>query len=251
MTQTLAGVAEEGHRLLGLASEAGLLVRLLGGVAVQISCPEAMRRPALRRSYKDLDLAASRRHSRQLQALLKEAGYEANERFNALHGSSRLLFYDTANQRQLDIFMGTFEMCHKLDLEPRLRIGGLTLGPADLLLLKLQVVELNEKDATDALALLVEFRISPEDMDGCISTDRIGRVCGSDWGWYTTIGDNLGRVLEHAPLILADAADVRTVEERIGTLRAAMDAAPKSGGWRLRARVGRRMRWYEMPEEVG
>lgn len=251
MTRTLAGVAEEGHRLLGLASEAGLVVRLLGGVAVQVSCPEAMRRPTLRRSCKDLDLAASRRQGRRLQALLKEAGYEANERFNALHGSSRLLFYDMTNQRQLDVFMGTFEMCHRLDLEARLQIGERALAPADLLLLKLQVVELNEKDATDALALLVEFGVGPEDMDDRISTDRVGRVCGSDWGWYTTFGDNLGRVLEHAPLILPDAADVRTVEERIGALRAAIDAAPKSGGWRLRARVGRRMRWYETPEEVG
>ncbi|HEX4216030.1 MAG TPA: hypothetical protein VIA06_22140 [Candidatus Dormibacteraeota bacterium] len=251
MTPILAGVVEEGERLLDLTSEAGLSARLLGGVAVHVSCPDAMSRPSLRRTYKDLDLAASRRQTRQLQALLREAGYEPNERFNALHGSSRLLFYDMGNERQLDIFLGTFEMCHKLDLEPRLEIGSRALAPADLLLLKLQVVELNEKDATDALALLVQFEARPEDAGDCISTDRIGRLCAADWGWYTTLGDNLERARGHAPFILADAADVTTVEERIGTLRAAMEAAPKSGGWRLRARVGRRMRWYETPEEVG
>ena len=251
MTAILAGVADEGERLLGLASEAGLVARLLGGVAVYVSCPEAMGRPGLRRAYKDLDLAASRRQSRPLQALLREAGYEPNERFNALHGSSRLLFYDMGNERQLDVFLGTFEMCHKLDLEARLEIGSRALAPADLLLLKLQVVELNEKDATDALALLIQFETRPEDAADCISTDRIARLCAADWGWYTTLGDNLERVRGHAASMLPDPADVRTVEERIGALRAAMEAAPKSGGWRLRARVGRRMRWYETPEEVG
>ncbi len=45
-------------------------------------------------------------------------------------------------------------------------------------------------------------------------------------------------------------AEQRMVVERIDELMERIDREPKSRGWKLRARLGERKRWYETPEEV-
>lgn len=249
MSQILTDLLEEGARLVDSAAAKGVQMRLIGGAAIALSCPDSVAKPELMRRYKDLDLVASRRDSRAVRDLLASQGYESSVRFNALHGSSRLLFYDQRNGRQVDVFVGTFDMCHKLELERRLDSPGRTLRPADLLLLKLQVVDLNEKDLIDALALILQHEPVVGHGAG-ISVDYIAGVCAADWGWYTSITDNLTATNRHASTVLADPADVETVAGRIAAVLEAMEAAPKSMNWKLRARVGRRMRWYQVPEEV-
>jgi hypothetical protein len=41
-----------------------------------------------------------------------------------------------------------------------------------------------------------------------------------------------------------------TIEQRLDQLWERIEAQPKSVKWRLRARVGDRISWYELPEEV-
>lgn len=244
-----ADILEEAHRLLATAEQQTLTVRVLGGIAVYLRCQEVMGRPELTRSYGDIDLAAPRRAARQISEFLTGAGYSPNRQFNALQGASRLLFYDLERNRQVDVFLGRFAMCHALDLEPRLALPGPALSPSDLLLLKLQIVELNRKDITDALALLLAYEPGPEDTAEWLSTDYIAGLCAGDWGWYTTLHDNLEAVASGAPSILRPAEATR-VQARVATLLGAMEAAPKTLGWRLRDRIGRRKVWYELPEEV-
>src|SRR4030095_8322832 len=103
----------------------------------------------------------------------------------------RLLYYDEANGRQLDVFVGAFRMCHTLELDDRLTLDPATLAPADLLLTKLQVVEVNRKDQTDALALLLCHELAAERAGDVIGIDRLAAVTARDWGWFTTVADNL------------------------------------------------------------
>jgi hypothetical protein len=250
MSQRSADIVDEATRLVREAEEQGTSLRLLGGIAVRLRCPNVALRPGLARSYNDIDCAAPKRSSRSVRDLLAGDGYVPNSHFNALHGASRLLFYDEEHGRQVDVFLGTFAMCHKLDLEPRLSLPGPALPPSDLLLLKLQIVELNEKDVTDALALLLQYQPGAEDGAGTISTTYIAGLCAGDWGWYTTLHDNLQTVRARASEILPAAEDIACAQERAGTLLAAIETAPKSMGWRLRDKIGRRKVWYELPEEV-
>jgi len=140
-------------------------------------------------------------------------------------------------------------MCHKLDLEPRLSLPGPTLPASDLLLLKLQVVELNEKDVTDALALLLQFEPTLDDGPASLSARYIARLCGSHWGWYATLQDNLAAVRERA-ILLKSPSDAAVVRARVEGLLAAIESTPKSMSWRLRDKIGRRVVWYELPEAV-
>lgn len=249
MSAPVADIVVEAGRLVKLAGTQGLALRLLGGIAVRLRCPESALRPELKREYKDIDFATPRRGAKALRDLLVAQGYEPNQRFNTMQGGARLLFHDQQNGRQVDVFLGTFEMCHKLDLEPRLLLPGPSLPPSDLLLLKLQIVQLNQKDVTDALTLLLHHEPVPRDEAHLLSSDYIARLCARDWGWHITMRDNLGAVRARAAELLPQPVAL-LVQSRIDTLLSAMDSAEKSLAWNLRARVGRRKIWYELPEEV-
>ena len=234
--------------MLDAAGREGLPLRVLGGVAIAILARQSLPQP-LQRTYADIDLVIKHADGPRARSLLVTLGYEADRSFNSLHGSRRLLFYDLANSRRLDVFVGVFKMCHELELESRLELVPLTLAPSDLLLTKLQIVELNQKDLIDIVSLLHLCGVGDQARPDTIDLPRLTFVTSGDWGWYTTVSDNLGRVASAAAeLLIADEAAV--VAGRVEAIRQAIERAPKSLAWKLRARVGRRLQWYELPDEV-
>lgn len=249
-TLTLADGVAEAVRVVDALQQKDLVVRLLGGVAVRLRCPHATHR-ALNRSYADLDFVTYKKQARQVRDALIEQGYVADRRFNALHGERRLLFFDEARNRQVDIFLGTFEMCHKLVLEPRLTQHKQTLAPADLLLTKLQIVQLNAKDIQDTLAILLDFvpQIATTQPGDELDVRWIARLCAQDWGWFTTVNDNLEKIMQQATLYV-DAHEAAQIAQCITQIKETLEQEPKSASWRVRALVGRKMLWYELPEEV-
>jgi len=240
----LADLRAEARRVIAAADASGARARVVGGVAValhdHISLPDS-----LVRSYADIDLVVEAGHEPTLARTLADVGYEADRKFNALHGYRRMLFWDRPNDRQLDVFVGRFAMCQTLELKGRL-LAGMTLTPADLLLTKLQIVELNPKDVVDVLALVATHEIADEASGDVIGRDRIANITGADWGWHTTLSDSLARIGERVSLAGPLEAICAT---RLEALAGAIDDAPKSLRWRARARLGRRMPWYELPEE--
>lgn len=236
----LADPVGEGRRIISLAAARGIGVKLFGGIAVAVTC-KAAAHPALRRAYKDVDLATTREHKRRLEKFLAAIGYLPAQEFNALHGRTRLLFDDPVNGRPVDVIVDQFAMCHSLDLRPRLRLEGATLPTADLLLMKLQVIETNERDLQDAVALL---------LDGDVDAGRVAAVLAADWGWWRTATEALGKVERYAASIADPDLAAGTAKE-IERLRDQVEQTPKGLRWRTRARIGDRARWYELPEEAG
>jgi hypothetical protein len=218
---------------------------LLGGVGVALRCPSAQSGGPLARVYSDIDLATTRRASLALATTLHELGYLGEERFNALHGHSRMMFTGRSGAH-VDVFVDRFAMCHQLELTSRLAVHESTLSLADLLLTKLQVAELNEKDVTDGAALLLDHPLS-EDESG-INVAYVKAVLCRDWGWWRTVSDNLRELPGHLGERLA-AASVSRVVERVSQLLAAVDDAPKSLRWKTRAKLGDRIPWRDLPEE--
>jgi hypothetical protein len=242
-----------GRGAVEAAGDAGIPIRLMGGVAIWIRA-SAPARAALGRDYPDIDLVAHKRQSRALRSLLEELGYDPERVFNATHGAKRLLYHSPDGSWHVDVFLDTFEMSHTLDLGARLEAEPLTLAAAELLLTKLQIAEVNAKDLSDAAMLLWDHEpvrgASAGDGPGLLNLTRVARVCGEDWGLFTTVTDNLAACADHLPELSIGATDAARIAGRIGDIRQALDDAPKSLSWRMRARVGRRVRWYEVPEEV-
>ncbi len=242
-----ANIVREGARLMARAEETRVALRLLGGVAVCLRAPELPE--AFARSYADLDVITTRSNRHAAAAFLREEGYEPHVAFNALNGNERLLFFDQENGRQVDVFVGAFRMCHCVPLEARLEVDRISIPLAELLLTKLQVIELNEKDVRDALALLHGHDIGEEDGE-IVNATRVAALCAEDWGLWRTIGQNLGICRGYTGKFDLAAAERGKIEARLDTLLARIEAKPKSRSWRLRAKIGDRKRWYELPEEV-
>lgn len=239
-------VVSEGRRLLRRAEEEGVPLRLLGGVAIRLRAPGELH-AAFTRSYADLDFVTAKGSAGPAAELFRGEGYAPHVAFNALHGQERLLFFDEEHDRQVDVFVGAFSMCHRIPLDERLQVDPVSIPLAELLLTKLQIAELNEKDVRDALALLEGHPVG--DTDGeTVNARRIAALCASDWGLWRTITGNLDTCCALVPGY--DVPDRATLEERLRELLARIDAEPKSRAWRIRARIGDRKRWYDLPEEV-
>jgi hypothetical protein len=247
MTAILGSVVEEGERLLEIAREDGATLSLLGGVGVRVRAPEVPE--TLDRQYKDLDFAVPKGGGGDASKILREAGYEPEVVFNAMNGKERMLFHDLEHGRQVDVFVGSFRMCHQISFDNRLSAGQPTVPLAELLLTKLQIVELNEKDVRDTVLLFHGHDIADHDEDA-VNGERIAQLCGSDWGLWRTITANLARCRELVDDYALPDPDRQRISERLGAVLQRIEDAPKTRGWRLRAKIGERKRWYELPEEV-
>lgn len=236
----------EGRRIAGVAAERGLPLRVVGGVAVAILCPSAQR-PPLEREYADIDLVTTRDARDGVVGMMGELGYAEDREFNMLHGHRRLYFWDEINQRQVDVFVDEANLCHRIDLRQRIDAVPLTASLADLTVLKLQVVETNEKDYLDICAIFADHDLSEDDSG--VNTPYIAGLTASDWGLWRTLGI-VAEQSEQFALELPDFPSREAVADRLRRLQNELDTVPKSRGWRLRARVGDRKRWYELPEEV-
>ncbi|MGZ8502629.1 MAG: hypothetical protein ACXWW6_07235 [Candidatus Limnocylindrales bacterium] len=253
-----AEIEAAARRVVAAAIGDGLRVRLMGGLAIRIQSPSSAR-PPYERSYRDFDLVALGRDVAGLRRLLEREGYVGDKLFNAIHGAQRLVYTAPDGRWSVDVVIDQLAMSHTIELKDRLATNGLTLDLADLLLSKLQIWETNRKDLGDAACLLADHPLAPvgrlvatpdrTGSPGPIDLVRVRSVLGADWGFCHTVERNLRAVADlwaQAPIPGAPYP----VDAQVAALLADIDAAPKSIGWRTRALVGERMRWYETPEEA-
>src|SRR5712692_6858617 len=235
----------EAERVAAAAQTQKVGEKLLGGAGIHPHSPSALHQP-LRRKYGDLDYVISTRERKAALAFLPSLGYEANERFNLMQGDRRLYFFDGNNGKQVDVFIDVIRMSHVIDLRGRLGHNGPCASPSDLLLSKLQIYEVNRKDLVDLTALLLDHPIASDD-DEAIDAEYVARLACEDWGLCRTLQINIEK-LRHAVDELDVDRDV--VRSRLDELWGVVEGQPKPLKWRMRAQVGDRMRWYELPEEV-
>jgi hypothetical protein len=244
---------DEGRRLVDAARSQGITLRLLGGLGVREHCRSL---ELCERDYSDLDMVAPAKHVRRLAAFFEGFGYGENLDVSTATSSAELQFVrPCAHDREravgrahaddhVDVFIDTFRMDHHIALARRLEIEPYTVSLSDLLLTKLQIFRLNEKDLRDIVTLLADVEVAEEDAPGLINGLYIGELCANDWGLFYDVTTNLQHVGERAAAF--DLNDAEEARLRHGVLRliAAIDGAPKSVRWRLRARVGTRKIWH-------
>jgi hypothetical protein len=260
--RTLADPLAEALRIVKLADERSILARLMGGMAVRAHAPEWTHRT--RRVEVDLDFATSSKDRAAFYDLLASEGYTPDKQHNALFGRKQAYFMDAPRRRPVDVLVDRLEMCHTLEFTDRLARSRPTLPVADLLLSKLQIVKINRKDVLDAIILLAEHPLAEDDGApdsdsgvGTINVPRILSFTSTDWGWWRTVTGSLDTLAAFAATELTDAdLDVGNRPVRlapagqVATLRQRIDDAPKTARWKLRARVGERVSWYNEPEEM-
>src|SRR5713226_5334674 len=216
----LSAISDEARRILDEARNRGIILRLFGGVAVKYHCPSATHR-SLQIAHPALDFFGRGKQGREIRKLFLDLGYEPNQRFNALHGATRLIFEDANNQRVVDIFLDVFRMCHTLHFGNRLTLDDNTITISDLLLTKLQVVEINEKDIRDLIAILKDHDVVDHAASGdeeVIDASYISSLCADNWGLCKTLSLTLRKLLTFLPKYKLDPEANQIVETRINKL---------------------------------
>ena len=245
----LPDILAEMNRLLEAAGTNSITMRAIGGLAIRTRSGDLQKFFA--REYRDLDFVIAENDRKRIEPFFQEMGYEPNQRFNVLNGAKRQIYLDPNSERHVDIFVGNFEMCHKLPMKDRLTLDPVTVPLAELFLSKSQIVELNQKDALDIASLLLYNETGKSD-DGMINLEYIAKLCGQDWGLYKTTSISLQRVEEvvRDEKINLTEAERGLILKRASEIRKTFETMPKSLAWQMRDKVGTRVRWYEEVEEV-
>lgn len=238
-------------RILTASSEAGLVLRVIGSLAFQLRCPTyGYLQEAMGRAYTDIDFAAYGSQASRIQDLMASLGYVENREVYMLSGGSRSIFDDHNTGLYVDVFYDRLDFCHVIHWEGRLEVDSLTIPLAELLLEKMQIVEINEKDVIDTIMLLLEHPLRRND-DEAINIARVANLCADDWGLWRTTTENLQKVRLLARDYPQLSSDEKTqVAEKVNKALQHIDDEPKPLAWRLRARVGDRVKWYKEVDEV-
>jgi len=245
----LSDFNEEALRVVNEGEKMGIILRLMGATAIMQHCPKFRHLfGALGRSLTDLDFMTYGKFRGKLEKFFTQLGYRSDRRTSYYFGESRHRYFDDANNRVVDVFFDKLAFCHTIEFARRLELDSPTITLSDLLLEKMQIVEINEKDIKDTIIMLREHEIQDADKE-CVNPKYISKLLGDDWGFYHTVTTNLGKVidlLDHFA-VLGDE-DKRDVGTKVDTLLRAIELEPKTMKWKMRAKVGTRKRWYTQVE---
>jgi hypothetical protein len=230
-------LSDEATRLITEAEVRGIVLRALGSVGVRLHCPPALESMVEReRLPKDIDLVTRREDRRELRRFFEGHGYVADRDMLVAMEGTRYLFRHPGRGIDVDVWVDVLDLCHRLDVAGRMGPGP-TLSIEDLVLSKLQIVELTANDIDDLACMFSTHELGdasegPEVID-------IGYICtllGDDWGFWRTATDNLDRIAPGFPPIGRDNADA---------LLALLAECPKTLRWKIRSRVGERVQWWQ------
>jgi hypothetical protein len=231
--------------LVSMASRTGLKLCLIGSVAIKLRCEAAgVRVAAGSRQYKDADLVCSSEHYSHVRRTVASMGFESDRTLEVATEGRRLLFQSPAYPFTLDLFVDELAFCHRIDVRDRLAVDDVTLPIADLLLSKLQRVDLRDVDYFDLATLAAAFPLAHSDGEH-INIDRITSLLSSDWGFCHTVVANLVQMQTLPPESGLGEAERERAKARLEELRAAILAAPKTWRWKLRSVAGEHVSWYQ------
>ena len=246
---------EEARHLTDEAQKQGLILRVMGPIALHFYFPDYVElyRNLERlgeRVFTDIDYASYGKHRSKLVPFFESQGYLLEKRAAMMSGGERLIFFSNRIP-MIDVFFDRLNYNHPIDYRGRLEIDLHCVSLTDLLLQKLQIVEINDKDLKDAMLLLLAGKLGDNDQDS-INTKYLAKLMSDDWGFYYTSTQNLGKVKAALDAVKALNQDQRSsIRAQVDRLLDAIESAPKSGRWKGRAKVGARKLWYNEVSDWG
>jgi len=235
--------------IVNAAEEKGVRLRLLGAIAFRVHCPkyEYLHR-GLGRSISDLDFIGYSKQRGQIEELFLELGYVKRPPSLVTAYSLREIYMHPSQNIVIDVFFDKLQMSHDIDFKNRLEVDSPTIPLAELLLQKIQIVQLTEKDVKDIVVLMREHEVTNHDKEA-INLPYISKILANDWGFYYTATTNLrkvgGLLSSFDQLSETDKLDIKA---KIEKALQSIESEPKSFSWKMRARVGPSKKWYREVE---
>jgi len=235
--------------IVNAAEEKGVRLRLLGAIAFRVHCPkyEYLHRE-LGRSISDLDFIGYSKQKGQIEKLFLELGYTKRPPSLVTAYSLREIYLHPSQNIVIDVFLDKLQMCHDIDFRNRLEVDSPTIPLAELLLQKIQIVQLTEKDVKDIVVVMREHEVADHDKEA-INLPYISKLLANDWSFYYTATTNLKRIggllNSFDQLSETDKLDIKA---KVENMLHSIESEPKSFSWKMRARVGPSKKWYREVE---
>lgn len=248
------GFVDEALQLVSDAEAKGIRLRILGSIAYRLQCPNNLHLfDDTKRVLTDVDFGAERKQNRAIREFLMARGYVPDEGIYMASEGARHAYLHRETGLNVDVFADELYFCHRIPFKGRLELDSPTICTTDLLLEKMQIVEINLKDFKDTIVLMLEHPLSHQRPGKkSIDTDYIVDTMRQDWGFYHTFTTNLKRVPDYFrefPSI--KETELEIIRKRIDELINVIEAAPKSLGWKMRAKIGTRKLWYQEVSDKG
>lgn len=241
---------DRAYDILDMANECHLTLRLVGALAFHVHCPRYNYiQKETRRYFTDIDFMAYIEHKAAIENLFTELGYVADIRVKSVPHLKRSIFFTRDHRWHSDVFYDVLDFSHQIDFRGRLEIDYPTVSLVDLLLEKMQIVQLNEKDVIDTLMLLREHDVGSTD-DEAVNVDYLAQVCRADWGLWKTVTTNLDKVdrlIDDYEVLTAHDREI--IHDRLRRVVARIEQEPPTLRWKLRSRIGERLKWYRDVDE--
>jgi hypothetical protein len=244
---------EEAKACVQNAQEKGIIIRVMGGLAIYLHCQEYEKlwnelERLGSKVFTDIDYVSYGKHRGTLLRFFENRGFTINQKMLYLYGKSRHIYYGNSIP-MVEVFFDKLEMNHTIHYRGRLEVDSPTLPLAELLLQKLQMVEMHEKDFKDTIILLRAHELGEDDNDK-INQKAVGDRLFSDWGFYHTATTNLRRIRDALSNYEAlGEEDISVVDRRLSQLLKHLEEGSKSVKWKLRAKIGTRMQWYNVIDD--
>ena len=237
--------------ILKASDDAGILMRVIGSLAFQMHCPQfGYLQAAMGRAYTDIDFAGYKRQNKQISEIMAKMGYAENREVFISTEGERAIFDKPGTGLHVDVFYEKLDFCHTIYWKDRLEVDSPTIPLTELLLEKMQIVQINEKDIIDTIMLLLEHPLGDTDRE-TINVKLAAQLCANDWGLWRTATMNLEKVkqlAQHYPQLTPEQKS--KVESQVNEVVARLNNEPKPLAWRIRDRVGDRVKWYKDVDEV-
>ena len=254
---------EEGKRIVDEATRRGIPLRLLGGVAIRFHCVEFLdfakslvRLGEGQQEYTDLDFISYSKFRKKMKNFFAKLGYSKRPPTMSSAATQRQIYFHPKGWFYVDVFYDKLLAAnHPLDFRDRLDLDSPTITPTDMLLEKVQIVFPDEKDVKDAMLLLRAHEISPQEEKNKINARFIAGKLASDWGFWYTVTTNLKGLKQYVSDDQRLSSDNKQdLTSKVDALLATIEKEQKSTGWKVRAVMGTKRRWYnpvETTETVG
>ncbi len=233
-------------RIIDAAKKQDVLLRLIGGLAIRNHCEII---EFCERDYSDIDLVGKRQQATQISKVMKDLGYHEDPHVERDSGGQRLQFHKADLSDHIDVFLDTFQMEHKIDLRQRLTIEDYTISISDLLLTKLQIYQLNEKDVRDILTIVKDIPLDTHDRSKVINVQYLAQLCSKDWGLYQDVIANIEKAQHLLKNYTLSPQDQQRIQQGLNQIKSAIEEEPKSLKWKIRARIGKRKSWRSSVED--
>ena len=240
------------ERILSASEQNNVTLRVIGSLAFQMHCPKyGYLQAAMGRAYTDIDFAGYRKQAKAVNEMMTALDYKESKEIYIMSEGDRSIFHQVNGSLYVDVFYDKLDFSHVISWEGRLDVDSPTIPLAELLLEKMQIFEINEKDIIDTIMLLLEHRLGEIDQE-VINIKRVSQLLAKDWGLWRTTTMNLDKVKQMVGQYTQLSSDEHSeVIDKVNRALERIEEEPKSRGWRLRSRVGDRVKWYKDVDEVG